>query len=128
MIRKLNPSDILSFILIFFPNYKVTFSPYERCFGYYLNDQIVGFIIFSVIFDRAEIDYFAVLEKYRGKGISDKLYSYFENESSECSSISLEVRSDNERAIKFYEKKGFNIKCVRKDYYDVDGYLMVKMR
>ena len=41
--------------------------------------------------------------------------------------ISLEVRSDNKRAIALYKKFGFEEKAIRKNYYkDSDGILMMK--
>jgi len=44
--------------------------------------------------------------------------------------ISLEVRVSNEKAINLYHSFGFEVKGIRKDYYQdnhEDAYLMVKV-
>ena len=43
--------------------------------------------------------------------------------------INLEVRISNQKAIKLYEKCGFKIVAIRKNYYQdnhEDAYLMIK--
>lgn len=123
MIKEINFD--LQFFRKFFPNIVESKDPYEKIYGYFLDDKLVGFLSVSIIYDRAEINYIAVLKEYRRKGIAQKLFDFFLS-SGNISNVSLEVRSDNESAIKFYLKNGFKKVSIRKNYYkDVDGILMV---
>lgn len=125
MIKEVKFSDILEFILRFFPNYKVSLDPYEKVYAYF-DDDIIGFISSSIIYERCEINYIAVEENYRRRGIAQKLLEFVIS-NNQFNSISLEVRADNKAAINFYLKNGFEKVSVREKYYgDVDGYLMVK--
>lgn len=88
----------------------------------YKEEEIIGFLIYDDIYDRYEIEYIGVLEKFRNKGIGSKLMEYLDNKN-----ISLEVDVNNEYAIKLYEKHGFKKVSIRKNYYNGnDAYLMVK--
>lgn len=125
MIRDVKSSDILDFILKFFPNYKVSLDPYEKVYAYF-DDDIIGFISFSIIYERCEINYIAVEDNYRRSGIAQKLLEFVIS-NNQFDSISLEVRADNKEAINFYLKNGFEKVSIREKYYgNVDGYLMVK--
>ncbi|WP_323669809.1 GNAT family N-acetyltransferase [Aliarcobacter butzleri] len=63
---------------------------------------------------------------FQGLGIASKLLEY-SFEKLRNKNFSLEVKTKNIKAIKLYEKYGFKIKKVLKDYYeDSDGYLMIK--
>lgn len=115
----------LEFVHMFFPNASNDNNPYEKNYGYFLDDKLVGFLSVSVIYDRAEINYIAVLEEYRKHGIAQELFDFFLSHST-VNSVSLEVRSDNNMAINFYLKNGFKKVSIRKNYYkDVDGILML---
>ena len=125
MIRDVKSSDILDFILKFFPNYKVSLDPYEKVYAYF-DDDIIGFISSSIIYERCEINYIAVEDNYRRRGIAQKLLEFVIS-NNQFDSISLEVRADNKEAINFYLKNGFEKVSIRENYYgNVDGYLMVK--
>ena len=125
MIKEVNPKEILNFILKYFPNYKISSDPFEKVYAYFDYD-IIGFISFSSIYERCEINYIAVDEKYRRRGIAQKLLDFCFN-SNDFDNISLEVREDNVEAINFYLKKGFEKVSTRDNYYgSVDAILMVK--
>ena len=127
IIKEVKSQDILNFAIKYFPDFKVVGNPYEKIYAYFIDDVIIGFIAFSVIYERAEIDYFAIEEKYRGKGYSKELFDYMIFNIKNCENISLEVRKSNERAIGFYLKNGFKKAAVRSNYYDgEDAYLMIK--
>lgn len=115
----------LEFVRKFFPDAISSNNPYEKNYGYFLDDKLIGFLSVSVIYDRAEINYIAVLENYRKNGVAQKLFDFFLS-NNDIKSVSLEVRSDNESAINFYLKNGFKKVSIRKNYYkDIDGILMV---
>ena len=84
---------------------------------------IIGYIYYSDIYDRLEINQFEINEKYRNQGKGKYLIQYLIDK--EKKDITLEVKQDNYSAIKVYEAKGFIQKAVRKGYYNgIDGLLM----
>ncbi|MBR3199364.1 MAG: GNAT family N-acetyltransferase [Bacilli bacterium] len=126
-IKKINPHDILDYGIKYFPNFRTGSNPFEFIYAYYLDGKMIGFIDYSIIYEKAEINYIAVSEEYRRKGIGEELLNYFISKLNGVSSVSLEVNVNNEGAIKFYLKNGFVKKAIRKNYYNgEDAYLMVK--
>lgn len=99
-----------------------TFSTTIGCY----EDDIIAFLTYSFMYDRAEIDYIYVDLKYRKNGIAQALFNEMINNIGNVS-ISLEVNVNNEAAVEFYKKNGFKIVSKREKYYQgVDGYLMVR--
>ena len=89
-----------------------------------MNDSILGFLNYYLIYDRIEIADFNVLEEYQNRKIGTKLLDYLINNFS-YDNITLEVRCDNNIAIHLYKKMGFKVVAIRKGYYQgVDGMLM----
>ena len=87
------------------------------------DNQILGYIYYSDIYDRAEINQFEVEVSHRncgkGKKIIEKMIELVDK------SITLEVKKDNYPAIALYKKQGFVEKAIRKGYYQgIDGILM----
>lgn len=104
-------------------------NPYARKINYYENDTIIGYLEYSLIYDRIEIDNFFVNEDKRGQGIGKKLLSYLVviGINNHVINITLEVRKSNEIARNLYKKFGFREVALRKFYYgDEDGILMEK--
>lgn len=130
MIEKVNDINlILPFIKKYFPNYMVEKSPYEKMFCYKENEQVIGFISYSVIYERAELNYIVTDKQYRRKGIAQKLLDFATSDlkNNMVENFSLEVNVNNEVAIKFYLKNKFEIRATRHNYYvDGDAYLMIK--
>ena len=70
-----------------------------------------------------------MLEFFQNKHIGSKLLEELISISiqNKLFNITLEVRSDNKKAIYLYQKYGFKQVAIRKNYYiDVDGILMEK--
>ena len=104
-------------------------NPFARRIEYVIEDKVIGFLDYSLIYDRIEIDNFLVLEEYRRDGIGTKLMSYLVSLaiSLRVVNITLEVRVSNDIAINLYKKFGFREVALRKFYYgDEDGILMEK--
>ena len=103
-------------------------NPFMKIVVYLIDDKVVGFINYYEIYDRIEIANFNVLDYFQNNGIGNKLINYVINKYKEkYKNITLEVRKDNEKAIKLYKKVGFKEKAIRKNYYNgVDGILMEK--
>ena len=106
-----------------------TTNPFSRRIEYVDGDHSIGYLEYSLIYDRMEIDNFYVEEEYRKKGIGTKLLSYLVSVAIEhrVINITLEVRQSNEIARNLYKKFGFREVALRKYYYgDEDGILMEK--
>ena len=102
-------------------------NPYLKIITYAEKDKIIGFLLYSLIYDRIEIEQFEVITKERGKGIGDKLLKYLIEKYKNCDikNITLEVKEDNIIAINLYEKYGFKKVSTREKYYDgINGLLM----
>ena len=87
------------------------------------DNEIVGYIYYSDIYERAEINQFEINSIHRNCGKGDLLLKELINKLQK--DITLEVKEDNYSAIKVYEKNGFIKKAIRKGYYNgIDGILM----
>lgn len=84
-----------------------------------INDKVVGFIGTWIIVDESHVTNVAVHPNYRKLGIGSKLIESMLNYCKEknCTSYTLEVRESNKTAISVYEKHGFVVDGMRKEYY-----------
>ena len=97
MIKEINNSSIREF---------------SKRLEYIVDNKTIGYLDYSLIYDRIEIDNIYVLEEYRNQKIATLL---------------IEVRQSNYVAIHLYEKMGFTKVAIRKYYYgDEDAILMEK--
>lgn len=114
--------EIKNYDLIDICDYKFSYNDFEKVYGYYLNNDLVGIIDFSIIYGRIELNYIFVKEEYRQKGIASKMMEYI---ISYNLSISLEVDETNIKAIKLYEKYGFKNKAIRNNYYGKNNAILM---
>ena len=104
-------------------------NPYAKSLEFYENDIVLGYLNYSLIYDRIEIDNFQVKEENRNKGIGKKLMTYliYNAIHNHVINITLEVRISNKIARNLYKKFGFREVALRKLYYgNEDGILMEK--
>lgn len=96
---------------------------------YVENNKIIGFIDYSIIYDRAEINYIWVNPDYQRKGIATKLLNNMLSNLNGVLNVTLEVNDSNTKAINFYLKNGFKTVSKREKYYrdGHDAYLMMKV-
>ena len=132
MIRDITDNDrkkIYEIIKKEFKNNYLKDNPFTKWYIYELNNEIVGFINIDIIYEKAEIEYIYVVEKWRKNKIATKLLEKAEKDliNKRVSTITLEVNVNNFSAIKFYEKNEYKKINIRKHYYgNDDAYLMLK--
>lgn len=96
---------------------------------YEKDDKIIGFISATDLGETCDILSLVVDPEYRNKMVASNLIDYLISELSEnLKLITLEVASKNIPAINLYEKFGFEVVNVRKNYYSDgdDAYLMAR--
>ena len=110
MIRNINNNDLSSLNLL----------------TSYFN-LLIGFVNYSIYYDRAELNYIFVLQKYRNLNIASQMLRYVLDKINMLVNITLEVNENNYAAIKLYEKYGFQKCAIREKYYGKENaILMIK--
>lgn len=113
--------------------YEISDNPFGNYYVWELDGVIIGYIGLWIIYEQAQVTTLGVIKERRRQGIAKKLLEHglnlaFDNN---VSTISLEVRVGNVAAIALYESFGFQIRGLRKDYYQdnhEDAYLMILER
>ena len=91
------------------------------------DNEIIGYIYYSDIYERVEINQIEINFIHRNCGKGDFLLKKLIE--SVDKNISLEVNVNNIPAIKLYKKNGFIEKAIRKGYYQgIDGILMERKK
>lgn len=95
------------------------------------DSKIQGYCILYVVLDEAEIARIGVTERVRHGGVGSLILQFGEKICKEkgVERLLLDVREGNLPARKFYEKHGFLVDGIRKNFYDnpkEDGVLMSK--
>ncbi len=85
----------------------------------YQIDKIVGYCLYQVIFEQAEILRIGTHPDYQRRGIASQVFAKLNVEllSKQVESLLLEVRADNIAAITLYEQQGLAVIHRRKGYY-----------
>jgi len=100
-------------------------NPFLKNYVYLENNNPIGLISYSLIYDRIELEYIWTSFEHRKKGIASKLMDKMIEE--KVNNITLEVRTTNEGAINLYKKYNFKVVSTRKNYYgNEDAYLMIR--
>ena len=98
-------------------------NPFAKVLVYIENNTVLGYLYYSDIYERAEINQFEVDFIHRNCGIGTKLLKKLTEIVEK--NITLEVKNSNKSAIKLYKKFNFVEKAIRKNYYNgIDGILM----
>lgn len=130
MLELINNNDLkLIEYLNSISGFNISSGIYDKIFAFKVNSQIIGFINFSIIYDRSELNYIFVLEKYRRNGYSKVMMEFLINyvKNNNCLNITLEVRKNNISAINLYKKFEFKVIADRKKYYgNEDAILMLR--
>ena len=113
-----------------FKEYKEKYNPiindYTFILVYKEDNKYVGFLIYQLLYENAEIIDIFVLDEYRNRGIGKALINKM-LEDKQIEKVTLEVKKDNKLGIMLYNSLGFKEVALRKGYYNgVDALLMLK--
>lgn len=102
---------------------------YDKVFVYIQNNRICGYIIYSVVYDSADLLRVAVRPEHRRRGLGLLLMGRMIEDCQALGAIKifLEVRESNDPARNMYRSLGFKEISRRKKYYsepDEDGIVM----
>lgn len=88
--------------------------------GAWAEETLVGYLIFYYVLDEGEIARVAVDESCRRQGAAGKIMEELRNfcKEKQIIKIMLDVRESNMTARAFYEKCGFTVDGVRKNFYE----------
>ncbi|MGO2083114.1 ribosomal protein S18-alanine N-acetyltransferase [Vagococcus sp.] len=83
---------------------------------------VVGFIGIRIERADAHITNIAITPTFQGRGLGTLLLKKAEEyaRNNDCISLSLEVKRSNKGAIRLYQRLGFEIKGLKKEYYKED--------
>lgn len=95
-----------------------------------LDSELVGYASFRYVGKQGDVNTVAVASGQQGKGIGTALMDWLESQGAlrNVREIFLEVRSDNEAAIKMYSARGYERIDIRRNYYGntIDANIMRK--
>lgn len=99
----------------------------EKILVYTKEDEVIGFLQYTKLYETVEILYLVVKKEYRNLGIGSEFIDFLSRDL-DVEKIILEVRASNEVAINFYQKNGFIKLRPLKNYYSdgEDGLSMEK--
>ncbi len=102
-------------------------NPFAKYLVLIEDNIVIGYIYYSDIYERAEINQIEILEIHRNCGKASLLLEKMINNVNK--DITLEVKKDNYPAIALYKKYNFIEKAIRKGYYQgIDGILMERKK
>ena len=99
-----------------------------KILGLSIIDLVIGICVFQVVLDEAQINYFAVNQKFRRRGFGSYLMSYLikKCERLNLKKILLEVSQGNVTAERFYNRFDFSTVGIRKNYYKDGSHALLK--
>lgn len=97
---------------------------YSHIFAYIENEEILGYVVTRGVVDELQICNLGVAPDHRRKGVATALLLHLKELVDEMVGVNivLEVNVSNQPAIDLYEKCGFEIAGVRKDFYRKSRY------
>ena len=120
MIKEVKGQDLKDFI-------ELNNNPFRRYFSYEEDNQILGYFIIDILYEKIELINIFVNKDARNRKIGSNMIEYLIKfgKNNKKDNITLEVKEDNLYAIKLYEKYHFRKVAIRKGYYNgTDGILM----
>ena len=93
------------------------------------NNQVIGYLSCWMVEETVDIINVVIDKNYQHQGFGQALFSEMEKVAriNNCTEIMLEVKENNNQAIKFYQHQGYEQISVRKNYYqDQTNALIMK--
>ena len=99
-----------------------------KIFGLFIANLVIGICAFQVVLDEAQINYFAVNQKFRKQGFGSLLMRYLikKCEKLNLNKLLLEVSLSNITAESFYSRFDFSTIGTRKNYYKDGSHALLK--
>jgi len=99
-----------------------------KVFGILISNIVIGICVFHVVLDEAQINFFAINQKYRKKGFGTYLMRFLINkcEKLNINKLFLEVSHSNFTAEKFYSSFDFYTVGIRQNYYKDGSDALIK--
>ena len=90
-----------------------------KVFGLSLANSVIGICVLQVVLNEAQINYFAINNKFRNKGFGSHFMNYLIKlcENIKINKLLLEVSQSNVKAAKFYSQFDFVTVGIRRNYY-----------
>ena len=87
--------------------------------GLLLENVVIGICVFQVVLDEAQINFFVVNKKFRGRGYGGYLMNYLIKQCQKLNinKLFLEVSHTNFKAERFYSSFDFSTVGIRRNYY-----------
>ncbi len=138
MIRKVEEKDLESIYKLgttLHVNYRIITNLNEilknninHIYVYEQDNKIIGFIHYTKLYNSVDLVDIVVKEQYQNQKIGTNLIDYMIT-NLECNDrIYLEVNTNNQKALNLYQKFGFKIINIRKNYYGIDdAYVMERV-
>lgn len=91
----------------------------DKCIGYYINNELAGFVTFRIRGTNLTIGLLGVLPEFQGQGIAQLLLSYIEYTcyKEEVQFMNISTQGHNINALNAYIKSGFKIANIKQWYY-----------
>ena len=104
MINYTTEKELINSFLKYFNTKIGDISKFNKYLIYSIDDKNIGFVDFSFIYDRIELNYIYVEKSYRNKNIASKLMDKLIEFAidNKCINITLEVDESNNAAINLY--------------------------
>ena len=103
--------------------YELHENPFSHAFVAEKDGKIIGYIVYWITFETAQLCKIAVSLSQRRMGVAASLMKLMmdDAEKQQCEFVTLEVRVSNAAAISLYESFGFIQAGIRKAYYQDNG-------
>lgn len=126
-LRKEEESLVFQLLKQYFNAQYKELNPFERILVY-KDIEVAGLISYSILYERAELNYILVLPDYRNNCIASLLIKAMLSDliKNKVKSITLEVNENNIPAIQLYKKYGFQKISIRKKYYGNEDALLLQ--
>ena len=102
-------------------------NPFEKIL-IYKDTEVAGLISYSILYERAELNYILVLPDYRNNCIASLLMKTMLSDliKNKVKSVTLEVNENNIEALRLYNKLGFKEISLRDRYYGEDTAIIME--